>query len=108
MSFPRMKSSAQFRDMLVSWFDALFPAKFDGGDEEHGPPGLYEKPQPLHQLREELLDGWAYLGAAEYQQQVIDGILEDGLKGSSAADMRQTIESALLVLRTGNDQTGDG
>ena len=107
MSYPRLVSSAQFRDLLVRWFNALFAAKFDAGDAVHGPPGLYEKPRPLDSLREEIMDSWAYLGAAQYQRSVILGLLDDGIRDA------QTLEDAVScmtrvrdILTTGNDIKG--
>ena len=107
MSYPRLKNSTQFRNLLMDWFTGLFPVKFDAGDAEHGPPPLYEKPRPLRQLRDEILDSWSYLGAAIYQNERVISILEEATQSTSRPEMKVAMARALSILRTGTDSIGD-
>lgn len=112
MSYPLFDTPGRFFDYLISQFNAYYPPKLWSGHEEHlvkgGGPPLQNIPRPLHQNRDEIMDGFSYNETGIYQWEWVERLLEEGLEAKDGPEMKVAMARALSVLRHGNDQIGDG
>ena len=81
-------TNEEYSDSLAQDFASRHKVKFMAGAVKHG-GNLWEKPEILSELENEVLDQWSYVSTIRFQLKEVANILERARLEESVADIHR-------------------